>query len=282
MDRREQIDAYTPSEMAARVRDAGVTKAHLPTPDLLTLAVLAGAFIGMGACFSTLVVTGSEIGFGPTRLLAGLVFSLGLVLVVVAGAELFTGNNLIAMAWADRSVTTTELVRNWAWVYVGNLLGALLTALLVFLSGVWKLDGYEVGTSALAIAASKCELPIVEAFFRGVLCNALVCLSVWLCFSARSTSDKILSIILPITAFVALGFEHSIANMFFIPMGILLAGEPVLVDSLVGGGQLASGITWLGFVRNLVPVTLGNIVGGTFLVAGIYWFVYLRPPERRS
>jgi len=277
VERSDRIDAYAPAEIARRVRDVGVSKARLSTPKLLALAVLAGAFIGIGACFSTLVITGSEAGFGPTRLLGGLVFSLGLVLVIIAGAELFTGNNLIAMAWADRSVTSVEVLRNWLLVYAGNLVGALLTALLVFLSGIWKLGDYGVGGQALAIAAAKCELPLVEAFFRGVLCNALVCLAVWLCFSARSTADKILSIILPISAFVALGFEHSIANMYFIPLGILLGGEPGLLESGADVADLAEAVHWGGFFRNLVPVTLGNIAGGTLLVAGVYWFIYLRP-----
>jgi formate/nitrite transporter len=275
MERSEHIDAYAPAEIARRVRDVGVSKAKLSTANLLALAVLAGAFIGIGACFSTLAVTGSDAGFGTTRLIAGLVFSLGLILVIVGGAELFTGNNLIAMAWADRSVTSAEILRNWLLVYIGNFVGAFLTVLLVVLSGIWKLGDHAVGATAVSIAAAKCGLPFVEAFFRGVLCNALVCMAIWLCFSARSTTDRILSIVFPITAFVALGFEHSIANMYFIPLGILLGGEPALQGSLLNG----AGITWLDFARNLVPVTLGNIVGGTVLVAGLYWFIYLRPSK---
>jgi formate/nitrite transporter len=267
-----RFDAYQPAEIAVRVREVGVAKARLSSANVL--AVLAGAFIALGAMFSTVAISGVDAGFGLRRLLAGTTFSLGLVLVVVAGAELFTGNNLIAMAWASRQITTRDVLRSWSLVYLGNLIGSLGTALLFLWSGVWKMSGGAVGATALRIAAAKCELPFAEAFFRGVLCNALVCLAVWLCFSARTTTDKIVSIVLPITAFVALGFEHSVANMYFIPLGILLQRSAAGTDLLSASPHEAFG--WLDFVANLVPVTLGNIVGGTLLVAGVYWFVYLR------
>lgn len=274
MDRADRIDAYAPAEIAARVRDVGVTKARLPVPDLLALSVLAGAFIGLGAAFSTLSISGIDLGYGLARLVAGVTFSLGLILVIVAGAELFTGNNLIAMAWASGEVTSREVARNWGLVFAGNFAGSVATALLVYLTGTWNGGSQAVGEMALRIAAAKCDLGFADAFFRGVLCNALVCLAVWLCFSARTTNEKILSILFPITAFVALGFEHSIANMYFIPMGLLLLGEPILTGAL--GASALEPLTWAGFARNLVPVTLGNIVGGTVLVAGMYWFIYLR------
>jgi formate/nitrite transporter len=274
MNDESRFDAFLPAEIAVRVREVGVAKARLSAANVLALAVLAGAFIALGAMFSTVAISGVDEGFGVRRLLAGTTFSLGLVLVVVAGAELFTGNNLIAMAWASRQITAREVLRNWSLVYLGNLIGSLGTALLFQWSGAWKMGGGVVGATALRIAAAKCELPFIEAFFRGVLCNALVCLAIWLCFSARTTTDKIISIVLPITAFVALGFEHSVANMYFIPLGILLQRS-------AGGADLLSAVPdeafgWLDFATNLVPVTLGNIVGGTLLVAGIYWFVYLR------
>lgn len=276
------FDAYAPAEIAARVRDGGVVKARLALVDSFALAVLAGAFIAIGGAFATLAMTGSTLPFGATRVLGGITFSLGLILVVVAGAELFTGNNLVAMAWASRAISTRELLRNWAVVYLGNLVGAIATALLVLASGTLALGGGAVGEGALRIAVAKCEIGWTEAFFRGVLCNALVCIAVWLAHSARSTTDRILAVLWPITAFVALGFEHSVANMYFIPLGLLLkaeAGAGIVAD----GGPLTVG----GFVGNLVPVTLGNIVGGTLLVAGIYWFVYLRSsawtePPRKS
>ena len=270
------VDAYKPAEMAERVEQAGVAKAGLPASSLLTLAVLAGAFIGLGAAFSTVAVTDSTMSFGVTRVVAGVTFSLGLILVVIAGAELFTGNLLIVMAWASRRVTTAQLIRNWVVAYLGNLLGAMATAGAVYMAQAWTMGGGKVGATALKIAAAKASLPFGQALLLGVLCNALVCLAVWLCFSARSTTDKILSILFPITAFVAMGFEHSIANMYFIPMGLLLKGEPsVVAASGLTSSQLAS-LTIGGFASNLLPVTIGNMVGGGVMVAAVYWFVYLR------
>jgi formate/nitrite transporter len=200
-------------------------------------------------------------------LLAGFAFCLGLILVVVAGAELFTGNALIVMAWAERRVTSAALLRNWAIAYVGNFVGASATAVGVYLSGVHTLGGGKVAATALAIATTKTSLGFGEAFVRGVFCNALVCLAVWLGFSARTTTDKILCIIFPITTFVAAGFEHSIANMYFIPLGLLLQGT-------------GEAITWTSFLLgNLLPVTLGNVVGGAVMVGFVYWFIYLRKNE---
>jgi formate/nitrite transporter len=276
------IDAYAPAEMAQRVVRVGVAKATLPTADSLILAVLAGAFIGLGAAFATVATTTTQLGFGPTRVLGGLTFSLGLILVVVAGAELFTGNNLVAMAWASRLITTYQVFRNWTLVYLGNFVGALGTALLVYYSGVWALGGSGVGANAIAIAAAKCDLGWGEAFSRGVLCNALVCLAVWLCQSARSTTDKILAIVWPITGFVALGFEHCIANMYFIPLGVILRREPGLLGALGQDAPNLASLTWGGLADNLLPVTLGNIVGGTLMVAGVYWFAYLRNREKKA
>ena len=226
--------------------------------------MLAGAFIAFGAMYATLTMAGSALGFGPSRMLGGLAFSLGLVLVVVGGAELFTGNNLIVMAWADRKISTIQLLRNWALVYVANLAGALGTAIMVHWSGALGLGDGAVAAMALRIAEAKVALPFGEAFFRGVLCNTLVCLAVWLCFAAHDVASKVLAIVFPISAFVALGFEHSVANMYLVPVAWLSGAET---------------ITWLGFVRNLVPVTLGNITGGGLFVAAVYWMIYLRKPD---
>jgi formate/nitrite transporter len=262
--RRSAIDAYSPREMAALVEGVGVAKARLPALDTLVLGVLAGAFIAFGSMFFTVVTTGNELGFGINRLIGGIAFSLGLILVVVGGAELFTGNNLIVMAWADRKITALQLLRNWTLVFAGNFVGAVGTAVLVHLSGVLQLDGGAFAASASQIATAKVALPFTEAFFRGVLCNALVCLAVWLCFAAHTVSGKILAIIFPIAAFVALGFEHSIANMYFIPLGWLIDADGVTVASFLG---------------NLIPVALGNIVGGSVFVALVYWLAYLRPSQ---
>ena len=276
---RHLIDAYAPAEMAQRVLKVGVAKAKLPMADSLILAVMAGAFIGLGAAFATLTTTGSPMGFGPTRVLGGVAFSLGLILVVVAGAELFTGNNLVAMAWASRQINTRQVARNWILVYLGNFVGSVGTALLVFWSGTLALGDNAVAINAIQIAAAKVELGWFEAFVRGILCNALVCLAVWLCNSARSTTDKILAIVWPIAGFVALGFEHCIANMYFIPLGILLKNYGTFSASLEANPGSWPGLSAAGLTHNLIPVTLGNIVGGTLLVAGVYWFAYLRPKK---
>ncbi len=262
------FDAYAPPEIAARVRDVGVTKATAPVLTTIALAVLGGAFIALGGLFYTMTVTaggGSPGGaFGLIRLAGGIAFSLGLILIVVGGAELFTGNNLVAMAWASRRISTSLLLRNWGLVYAGNLLGALGTAALVLLAGVHGLADGAVGETAVRIARGKVTLAPVALIARGILCNVLVCLAIWLCMGARSVTDKVLATVFPISAFVACGFEHSIANMYFLPVGLVLAAmtpAPIALDAAV---------------MNLTLVTLGNILGGTLLVALVYWFVYLR------
>ena len=261
------LDAYAPAQIAMRVREVGVTKAAMPVLTMFALAVLAGAFIALGALFYTVTMTtGSEaaVPFGLLRLAGGVAFSLGLVLVVVGGAELFTGNNLIAMAWASGRVTTQQIMRNWGWVYLGNLVGAVGTAALVWLAGIHSMGDGAVGETMVQIARSKIALDPVSAVARGVLCNVLVCLAVWLCMGARSVTDKILAILFPISAFVACGFEHSVANMYFLPIGVALAAGTSMPLSAVDA------------FSNLVLVTIGNIFGGTVLVALVYWTVYLR------
>lgn len=278
----QSVDALVPQAIALRADEVGAAKAQLDAVKLIALAVLAGAFIALGAAFSTVVATGAgALPYGVGRLLAGLAFSLGLILVVVGGAELFTGNNLMVMAWASRRISGAALLRAWALVYVGNMIGGIGTAVLVFLSGHYRGDGGAIGATALSIAAAKVALDPVQAFFLGVLCNVLVCLAVWLCLGARSTTDRILAIVPPITAFVAAGFEHSVANMYFIPVALLIKwGAP---DAFWAAASLAptqfTALDLWGFVRNLLPVTLGNMVGGAGLVGAVYWFVYLR--ERR-
>jgi formate/nitrite transporter len=276
-----KFDALLPPEMAARAEEAGVRKAAMGAPATFILALLAGAFIALGAAFSTTVAAGTSgaLPYGVTRLLAGLAFSLGLILVVVGGAELFTGNNLLVMAWASGKVTTGRLLRNWAIVYLGNFVGAVATAALVYFGGQYTFGGGAVGAAALATAHAKTGLGFGQAVALGVLCNGLVCLAVWLSYSGRSTADKILSVVPPVTAFVAAGFEHSVANMYFVPAGLLIrAGAPESFWSAVG--KMAGdypGLTWQGFlVYNLLPVTLGNVLGGAVLVGAVYWFVYLR------
>ena len=274
------LDALPPLEMARKAEQVGVVKAGVSTANTFALSVLAGAFIALGALFATTVTAGAaDVPFGVVRLLGGLAFSLGLILMVVAGAELFTGNNLIVMAWAGRRVRTVQVARNWTIVYLGNLAGALATAGILFVGKQYEFGGGAVGVQALSIAAAKTDLGFVQAIALGVLCNGLVCLAVWLCYSARTTTDKILSIIPPIAAFVAAGFEHCVANMFFIPMGLLVKSDAAFVSAQGDAVPNLSTLTWERFVgANLVPVTIGNIIGGAVMVGAIYWFVYLREP----
>jgi formate/nitrite transporter len=268
--------------MAERMENIGVKKASLDFWSMFALAVLAGAFIALGAEFFTVVITESGLGFGLNKLLGGFVFCLGLILVIVAGAELFTGNNLIVMAWVGGKLTLGQLMRNWVTVYFGNLVGSLSVAMLMYLSRQWASANYHVGATALNIANAKVNLSFTEGMVRGILCNVLVCLAVWLCTSGRSVTDKILAILFPITAFVASGFEHSIANMYFIPMGLLLKAEPEVVAAAGKAVSDLVNLNWLGFAGNLVSVTTGNIFGGGFLVAVVYWFIYRRPREASS
>lgn len=260
------IDALLPPEMAAKAEQIGIKKATMPTVPLLALAVLAGAFIALGGAFAAVAATGAD-GYGFTRILMGVVFSLGLILVVVGGAELFTGNNLIVMAWASGKVTTRQLLRNWLIVYCGNFLGAVGIAALAYFAGFQHLGGDAVQRVVLTSASAKCQLGFGEAVALGVLCNVLVCLAVWMTYSCHSTVDKVMVIVPPVACFVACGFEHSVANMFTLPFALMVDPSGVL------------GITpERVLVANLLPVTIGNVIGGGVLVAGVYWFVYLGKP----
>ncbi len=275
-----RIDALLPGEIARKAETIGANKALMDFASLMVLAVLAGAFIGLGAMFATTVMAGAEdmLPFGVSRLIAGLVFCLGLILVVVGGAELFTGNTLMVMALAARKITLSEMLRAWTIVYMGNFVGAFGTAVLVLLSGQYQTGSGSVATVALSLAMAKATLPFDQALFLGVLCNVLVCLAVWLSLGARSTSDKVLAILFPVSAFVAAGFEHSVANMYLIPLGLLIkawAPSSLWAQIAIQPGDLA-GLTWSGLFWNLLPVTLGNVIGGGVLVGAVYWFVYLR------
>jgi len=269
------FDALPPPTMARKAEDVGVAKATMATASLFALAVLAGAFIALGALFATTVMAGGgELPYGVQRLLGGLAFSLGLILVVVAGAELFTGNNLVVMAWASGRVATTRLLAGWAIVYVGNFVGAVATAVLVYAGRQHEFGGGAVGEQALAIAEAKLGLDFVQAIALGALCNALVCLAVWLTYSARTTTDRILAVVPPIAAFVAAGFEHSVANMYFVPFALLVERDAAFAAE--------SELGWSAFLLdNLLPVTIGNVLGGAVMVGAVYWFVYLRG-ERRA
>jgi formate transporter len=265
------LDAYSPKEIAAKVEAVGVAKARLTTLPTAMLGMVAGGFIGLGALYYVIVISDPQLSFGISRVLGGVAFSLGLILVVVAGAELFTGNNLLVMAWADRKITAAELLRNWMLVYFANAAGAGGLALVVFLSHHADMNQGAIGLMYLKIAAAKTAMPFAEAFFKGVLCNLLVCLAVWLALAGHTVTDKIVAIVFPISAFVAAGFEHSVANMYFIPLGILLKG-----NGLAAAGLDTTALDWHGYLGNLLPVTLGNIVGGSVMVALVYYVIYRR------
>lgn len=269
------LDAFSPREIAQRVETVGVAKAQIPFFSQAMLGVLAGAFIGLGALCATIVFSDASLSFAISRFLGGIVFSLGLILVVVAGAELFTGNNLLAMAWAAGHLTTGAVLRNWLIVCATNMIGAVGLAVIVAYSGHLGMNNGGVGATAVKIAAAKCVLPFAAAFLRGLLCNVLVCMAVWMAFAGRSVIDKIAAIVPPIAAFVAAGFEHSVANMYFIPLGWLAMRVDPSLALLPGAGA----ITPAAFAANLGAVIFGNLIGGSVLVALVYWVIYLRPAK---
>jgi len=274
-------DAHSPEEIAARALEAGAKKARRDLPGMLALAILAGAFIGLGGLFATVAMSGSAgvLPYGIIRLLGGLVFSLGLILTVVGGAQLFTGDALMVMAWASGRVGMGRMLKVWLVVWLGNFVGAAGTALLVFLSGQYAFGDGVVGATALSIAKAKTAIPADQAFFLGILCNVLVCLAVWLALGARSVTDKVTAIVFPIAGFVAAGFEHCVANMYFVPLGLLIqwgAPEPFWT-ALHLAAEARPHLSLSAFAVNLAAVTLGNVVGGAVLVGAMYWFIYLRP-----
>jgi formate/nitrite transporter len=256
-----------------------VIKARRDALALLVLGVLAGAFIAFGAIFMTVALTGAgELPWGVARVLGGLVFSLGLILVIVGGAELFTGDSLMIVACASRRIELAALLRAWFLVYVGNIAGAVGTAALVFLSGQHEFAGGAVGKTALVIASAKSALPTIQLFFLALLCNVLVCLAVWMSFGAQSTSDRVMVIVPPIAAFVAAGFEHSIANVYLLPYGLAIKAwaGPEFWAAIGQGAAAYPGLTVEAAFHNIVVATIGNLVGGSLLVGAVYWFVYLR------
>ena len=261
-------DAFSPQQVAERIQNVGVVKARLALRPMFMLSVLAGLFIGLGALYFTIVVSDASLGFAAGRVLGGGVFSLGLFLVVVAGAELFTGNNLLVMAWAAGRIRLAELLRNWAVVLAGNAVGAVGLALLVFFSGHCALNQNAIALKTLQMAVAKCALSPGEAFLRGILCNILVCLAVWMAQAGRSVVDKLAAIVLPVSAFVAAGFEHSVANFYILPLALLVHAQTPLTVPGIETLQPAA------VLANFLWVILGNVVGGSGAVALTYYVIY--------
>ena len=280
------IEGRLPPEIAEKAESDGIAKASQDAVTLLTLGVLGGAFIAFGAIFATIALTGAEgvLPFGIARVVAGLVFAVGLSTVLIAGGQIFTGDVLMVMAWASGRLAVARVLRAWALVWFGNLAGALGVAALAFLAGHYMFGSGQVGLTALRIAESKAALPFDRAILLGILCNTLVCLAVWLSLSSRQPAHRAILTVLPIAAFVAAGFEHAVANMYFIGFGLMVkdaaGGEFWKLISL--SSTKFPDLTFGGFAANLTAVTIGNVIGGAVLVAGAYWLLYRRPTTGSS
>ncbi len=274
-----ELNFFAPPQIAEKVRDVCHGKCHIPMKKFFVLAILAGAFIGFGTELFIMVVhdIGTKMSVGFAKFLGGSVFSVGLMLVVIAGSELFTGDNLIVIAALEKKIRWSELFKAWGIVYVGNFIGSMIIVLMMFYSGLWAVNGSAVGAAAVNIANAKVHLTFLQALMRGIGCNWLVCLAVWMAMSAKDVVGKIFAIYFPIMAFVASGFEHSVANMTFIPYGILLKSAPSVITATGKSTSAFASLNWSTFaVNNLIPVTIGNIIGGAFFVGVIYWYIYLK------
>lgn len=271
-----KIESITHADMVCRAVTFGINKARLPLGRMVLLSMLAGMYIGFGCLLMTVITTGSGgiLPYGVTRILGGLIFCLGLILVVVGGAELFTGNSLMVIAWIDRKISMLSMLRNWLVVYLGNFLGAVILAALVFLSREYRFGQGEVGKTILNLALVKVNYPFLQALVLGILCNILVCLAVWMTYGGSTVADKVTAIIFPITAFVAAGFEHSVANMYALPIGWMIrVFDPAFAASTALD---LNPLTWQRIlINNLLPVTIGNMIGGALFVGAVYAAVYL-------
>ena len=261
-------DALAPAEIEAKAEAVAIGKTKTPVAKLLVLSMLAGAFIAFGALYFCVFLGDPSMPFAVQRIVGGLCFSLGLVLVLCCGAELFTGNMLMVCALASKKITAGAMAKNWTLVWLGNLAGALVAVALVYFAHIADMNGGGVGNAMVSVAVSKVTPDWTTLFFKGILCNIFVCLAVWIGFATRTVVDKVIGILLPISAFVACGFEHCVANMFFLPMGLLAKGAGF-------GAQIdASALDLESVFYNISAATLGNIVGGAIFVGLAYWFVF--------
>lgn len=272
-----------PSQIAERNLNSAIVKTTFPFLPLLLLSILAGIYIAFGGVFSSVVATGmTDVWpFGFVKLLQGIAFSLGLILVVVGGAELFTGNMMMVMALSARKIKFLGLLRNWVIVYLGNFAGSILVAFLMVAGKTYKFSHGELGHTMLLTATAKVQYGFSQAIALGILCNVLVCLAVWLALSAKSTTDKILAVLFPISAFIAAGFEHCVANMYIIPLGLLIKQfDPVFTLKWTSGYP---DLNWLNFLMgNLLPVTIGNMIGGILFVGMTYYWIYVKKSSKIS
>ncbi len=266
----------SPKEIAHRVEELGVANAQAGLVHTLTLAVMAGAFIALGGVLAGTIAAGSELGVGPTRFLSGLGLTMGLFMVVITGSELFTGNNMMLMGVFTRRISLRALGRNWTFVYAGNLAGALIIVVMVYYGRWWAQGDFSFAESAIANANAKVNLSFEAAFLRGILANILVCMAIWLATAGRTTTEKLMGIVLPVSAFVAAGFEHSVANMYFLPIGVLLVAESEVLAATGLTADTAARLDVPWTVYNLAAASLGNIVGGGFVVGLAHWFIHLR------
>ena len=281
MDNQTSTDILSPAMIAEKTVSTGIQKANYSTFKTFLLAFMAGIFVAFGSLIATTATSGAKdiLPYGLIRLITGLTFSFALMMVLIAGSELFTGNILLVMAILEKKLTWMKMIRNWGVVYLGNLVGSIFMAAMVFGGGQYLQGHGIVGLNVLNIAETKTSLGWMQALILGVLCNLLVCLGVWMASSGKTTTDKILAVIPPITVFAAAGFEHSVANMYFIPMGLLVKhfGTPAFFVSI---GQVPSDFSHLTIFNflfnNLLPVTIGNIIGGGVFIGVFYWWVYLR------
>ncbi|MCF7487171.1 MULTISPECIES: formate transporter FocA [Vibrio] len=275
-----QFDSLLPPQMAERAADIGVGKATKDPTKSFLLAISAGIHIGIAFVFYTIVTTGAgDLPWGITRVLGGLAFSLGLILVVVTGGELFTSSVLTLVARASGKISWGTLVKNWATVYIGNLIGALLLVACMLLTKQYMFDHGQVGLNAMAISQHKMHHGFIQAIALGIMCNVLVCIAVWMTFSGRTLTDKIAVLILPVAMFVSSGFEHCIANMFQVPLAIgIKTFAPAKFWTMTGANPADYvDLNMMDFLmNNLLPVTIGNIIGGGIFVGMWYWLIYLR------
>jgi formate transporter len=276
----------TPAEIAEYTIQTGIKKVALSIPKQILLGILAGVFIAFAAEGSNMAaynLFAKPETYGLGKVLAGAIFGTGLMLVILAGGELFTGNTMISAGVFEGKIKLTDMLKNWFFVYIGNFIGSVFIAYLMVQSGLFNSSAGLLGGVTIKIASYKVGLPFMSAFYLGIMCNWLVCLAVWMAYGAKDMVGKVFAIFFPIWLFITSGFEHSIANMYYIPAGILAKTNPSWAAASHLDPHTLVGLNWGTFIiNNLIPVTLGNIIGGSVFVAGVYWFVYIKSGAKKE